>query len=499
MRTKILLIGMSALFTAAAFPPFKAGFLIYFSPLPLLFVLDKTSLRRAFLDGYIWGLIFNLAILYGVFWATIPGTFGMLAVISLLPALNCLAYRFISRRSRLLGFVSWPMIWVSWDYLRTLTELNFPWADYGYTQSYYLALIQPAEIFGIYGVSLMIHVVNILLYAGLTAGIKTGKQRIAFSMAIILPVLFMIYGWLRLPSASAEGKFRIALAQGNITRDIKWEANGDSISFDTYLQMTRQAAEQSADLVIWPETATPFYLLHQQKQLKRVQHIVDSTGVAILTGLPQYEAVGFREYIYFNAATLVKPLNDSLPVYEKIKLVPLSERIPFSGRFKKLREIRLGQADFSSGRQMTIFEIGGVKFATVICFESAFPGYCAEFCRRGAQFLVVITNDMWFGPSSVPYQHAQMSVFRAIENRVPVARCANTGVSMFVDRWGRTHDETRMYEQKLIVEAMAPETSTSIYNRIGDILPLFALAGTLLSIIAVAFLYRGKYNEIHEP
>jgi len=256
--------------------------------------------------------------------------------------------------------------------------------------------------------------------------------------------------------------------------------------------MTRQADSAGVDLVIWPETATPVYLLHEPRLLRQLRDLVDSTQMSLLTGTPQYITVGFREYVYFNAAALISPGTDSLPVYEKIKLVPMSERIPFSGRYKKLREIRLGQADFSSGRKMTVFEADSTRFSVVICFESAFPDYCAEFIRKGAQFLVVITNDMWFGPSTLPYQHARMSVFRAIENRVPVARCANTGVSMFVDRWGHVFSETGMFKKELVIGAINPGSSETIYNRFPDIVPEIALVSLGL-VLAVALFRRGKY------
>jgi apolipoprotein N-acyltransferase len=497
-KTQIYLISISALLTALAFPPYKIGFLIFLSPLLLLLVLERARPAQAFLNGYIWGLIFNLAVLYGVFWATIPGTFGMLAIISLLPAINCLVYSFVSKRSSVLGYVVWALSWVSWDFLRTLTELNFPWADYGYTLSYYLPMIQAAEIFGVYGISLMIHLANVLLYTSLKSRFKPVARLISLVAALLLPVLFLVYGWIRLPAAADEGDLKIALIQGNITRDIKWQEGGEEYSFDIYMDMTRSVDSSNADLIIWPETATPFYLLHEPMRLRQVKNIVDSLNIPILTGTPLYDRVGFREYIFFNGAVLITPGTDSIPVYEKIKLVPMSERIPFSGRFKKLREIRLGQADFSSGRWMTVFSVDSTAFATLICFESVFPDLCADFCRKGAQFLVVITNDMWFGPSSLPYQHARMSVFRAIENRVPLVRCANTGVSMFVDRWGRTYDETGMFERRMAVGSIKPEKSNSIYNRYGDILPVLCIAGTLLSIIAVAFSRRKGYNGGYE-
>jgi len=493
IKKKVLLAAISALLTVFAFPPYKTGFFIYLSPLLLLYALDDISSKTSFVIGYIWGLVFNLGILYGVFWATIPGTFGILAIMSLLPAIICAIYKFVSARSKVLSYIMWPLLWVAWDYLRTLTQLNFPWADYGYTHSYYLAMIQIAEIFGVYGISLMIHIVNILLFISFKSDVIVVRRRIAFIVAVLLPCAFLVYGLFRLPGEAEDGTLKVAIAQGNVTRDIKWKKGGVEYSLNLFSQMTRQAAGKGADLVIWPETAIPFYLLHEPNKLNRVKKLVDSADVRLLTGTPEYYKVGKNEYIYFNAAVMISPAEDSIPVYEKIKLVPFSERIPFSERFKKLRDIHLGQADFSPGRYMTIFSFDDIKYATVICFESVFPGYCAEFCRKGAQFLVVITNDMWFGPSSLPYQHAQMSIYRAIENRLPLVRCANTGISMFVDRWGRVYNRTKMFERKLIMGTIIPEQSTSIYNRVGDFLPICCIFGSILVIAVVVFM-KGRYD-----
>ncbi len=422
----------------------------------------------------------------------------MLAAVSLIFATIALAYKFVSNKSKILGYIIWPMLWVGWDYLRTLTELNFPWTDFGYTQAYYLPLIQVADIFGVFGISMMIYTVNVLLYITIKSEFRNKTRLASLVIAMLLPVIFTIYGLIRLPEQSPEGSLDIALVQGNIDRETKWKSGGRAISFATYLNMTREAIEHDVDLVIWPETAMPYYLLHKQRHLKRVKDIVDSSNVSILTGIPHYVSLNRGEYIYFNAAALVSPGVDTIPHYEKVKLVPGSERIPFSGRFKVLKEIRLGNADFSSGRYRTIFELNDIKFAVAICFESAFPDYCAEFCREGAEFLVVITNDMWFGPSGMPYSHAMMSAFRAIENRVPIARCANTGVSMFFDKYGRVSGETSTHERLNSYGSIAPEKSKSLYNRWGDFVPRGCVFGSLMMIIVVAFLKRGKYNEEHE-
>lgn len=460
-----------------------------------MYALRETKGKQAFGLGYIWGLFYNLALLYGVFWATVPGTIGMLAVIAILPAFNAWLFSKVSSKNRIVGMAIWPALWVGWEYLRTLTELNFPWGDLGYTQVYYLPLIQPAELFGVYGVSLMVYTVNVILYAAVFLTRPRRRLKIGLIMsAVALPLLFYLYGLFRLPAEESPGGYRVAIAQGNIGPDVKWEKEGVEFSYSTYLELTKQAADSGAQLVIWPETAMPFYLLHDADKLFSLRRLLSFLKVDLLTGVPQYEKAGENEYIYFNSAALLSPSIDTVQLYSKIKLVPVSERIPFSGRFKKLKDIHLGQADFSSGREMVVFQNRDYEFATVICFESAFPGYCAEFCRRGANFLIVITNDMWFGPSSLPYQHAQMSVFRAVENRVPVLRCANTGVSMIIDSYGRIQAETGTFEKELICGTIAPVKSTSFYNRHGDWLPGLCLlfSGTMLGI---AILRKDGYNE----
>jgi apolipoprotein N-acyltransferase len=245
-------------------------------------------------------------------------------------------------------------------------------------------------------------------------------------------------------------------------------------------------------LLIWPETALPTYLLQEDRHRAMVQSFIDSLKIPVLTGIPYLEEIKKGEYVYFNSATLIKPMNNEYPIYSKIHLVPMSERIPFSERYKILKDIHLGQADFSSGREMTIFDLDGIKFATLICFESAFPGYCRQFSKMGAQFLVVITNDMWFGRTSLYEQHAMMSVFRAIENRIPVARAGNTGISLAVDKYGHILMKSGTFTMEFLSTAIYPEDSKSVYGEVGDIIPEALSVVSLISIV-IAFLTKKKY------
>jgi len=240
---------------------------------------------------------------------------------------------------------------------------------------------------------------------------------------------------------------------------------------------------EGAEIVIWPETAIPTYLVQEPPSMAYMRRIVSDLKIPVLTGTVFYETARPREYIYFNSAILLEPNNNGYQLYSKMHLVPVSEKIPFSERYKILRDIHLGQADFSSGRQQTVFNLDSLKFGTLICFESAFPGFANNYARMGADFLVIITNDMWFGRTSLFEQHAMMASFRAIENRIPVVRAGNTGISLAFDKRGYLLAKSSVFEKEYIMAKIHPERSMSAYNTVGDIIPQ---AATLISLIALA-------------
>jgi len=385
-----------------------------------------------------------------------------------------------------------------WNWLLTKSDLNYPWTDIGYALSYQTEMIQAAEIGGVYLISLFILAVNVIIYAAISPKFNpSGKARKnLIYLAALLVISLQVYGWARIPADENEprnGKLRVGLLQGDMTRDVKWDPSYLYENFERYFGLSRKAAAEKAQLIIWPETAIPEYVLQKKTYLDMVRSLIDSLDVPVLTGLHYYETVGRDEYVFFNSATLLKPGMDKYQVYFKNHLVPVSEKIPFRERFKILREIRLGQADWSNGQEQTIFELDGYRFATVICFESVFPDYCRRFAQKGAQFLVVITNDMWFGKTSLLEQHAMMSVFRAIENRIPVARAANTGISMSVDKWGRIGEKSNIFDIEYLMAEIFPENSRSIYGKIGDVIPRAALILSVISMAIALFLKR-RYN-----
>ena len=491
-----LVIG-SAVLTFLSYPPFHFGPLIFIALVPLLYAIEDLSPISAFKWGYFWGLIYYLGLVYYIAWVTIPGMIGTVTIMALLPASAFWIYIRLLDKNKSLAIVFIPAYFLAWQWLLTMSEFNYPWTDFGYSLAYMLPLIQAADIGGVYLISLFVMAVNLLVYVSISPNFdysQRGRSYLRLS-AVILIAAFFIYGEVRLSHAErvpkAEG-LTVALLQANMTRDIKWSPAYLEMNFDRYFALSREVAPQNAQFIIWPETAIPAYLCQDPQNFARVRNLVDSLGIPLLTGVPYYDTRAPNDYIYFNSAILLKPRVPGYTTYSKMHLVPMSERIPYVDNLPFLRSLNLGWGDFTPGKQMTIFNLDGCHFGTLICFESVFPGFARKFACLGAQFLVVITNDMWFGRTSLFEQHAMMSVFRAIENRIPVVRAANTGISLAVDKWGHILNRSDIFKEEYLVAKIYPEKSQSAYNKIGDVVPQCGLIIALLSIV-VAFWRPRRY------
>jgi len=214
-----------------------------------------------------------------------------------------------------------------------------------------------------------------------------------------------------------------------------------------------------------------------------------------LTGSPDYAHLGGEEYQYFNSAFFFVPGRTEVQRYSKMRLVPFSEKIPYDEKVYLLRKINFGESDFTPGRDYTLFRHPQGKFAVLICFESIFPQLAREFHLRGADFLVNITNDGWFGKTPAPYQHAQIAIFRAIENRMSIARCANTGVSMIIDPFGRVSNKTPIFVREGVVADLSLWKQTTFYTRRGEWLSWACVAVAGLFLIVAPFRRKKERPE----
>ena len=253
--------------------------------------------------------------------------------------------------------------------------------------------------------------------------------------------------------------------------------------------MSLEAADRKPDLIIWPETAAPSYLLLEPDDLSRVAGVARTAGAPILAGCPHLVPVDAAEGAGrpLNSALLIDADGAVAALYSKMKLVPFGEAIPFETVIPFLREVDFGEADFWPGSERVVFETPKGSFAVLICYESTFPRLARRFAADGAELLVNITNDVWYGETSMPFQHASMAVMRAVENRRSLARSANSGVSMLVDPHGRVLARTGIFEEGFLVENLPVATGTTFYTRHGDVLPWGAsIAGGLMLALGLS-------------
>jgi apolipoprotein N-acyltransferase len=513
---KFLLAFVGAVLLSASFPPLKFGFLATAGFVPIFFLVDKIeNYKQLFRYTYISFFFFNLFTLYWVGgWSKEADPFLMVGCVLLIlihPILFFLPmwfYMFIKKNhGRNLHLLIFPFAYVLFEYFRSTTELAFPWLTLGNTQTYYIEKIQFIEFTGVYGLSFLILVVNILLYLSLK------KLRLKyFLLAILIYTLPNFYGAIVLKNADEKNfkKIKVGLIQPNINPWLKWEGTL-SEQINLYLGMTKEIIEKNPDveLVVYPETAiTYFFLLPPYRHhFNFFKSEIDKLNVAILTGFPDakfyddpsqappsshlIKETGQR-YDAFNSMGLFLPNSDEVQKYAKIILVPFGERLPYADTFHFLIEPLqwgVGISNWAKGKDTTIFEMRTrngelVKFSGVVCYESIYPSFIRKFVNKGAQFLAVITNDSWYGNTSGPYQHFQYSILRAIENRRSIVRCANGGISGFIDPYGRVQKKTKFYEKTQIADEIKLNDDKTLYTLYGDLIVYISLL-----IVAITFLW----------
>ncbi len=496
-KKTLLYILLSALLFSLSFPPLPSGFLAYFCLVFLFFALEGKGGKESFRLGYIWGLVTNSLLLYWITWATIPGVLGAVLVLSLYTAFLFLFYSWAQKVFREKAVYLFPFLWILMEYGRSLLDIGFPWLNLSYTQTYYLPLIQYASFIGNYGVSFWILWLNVLFYLGIKNFAYPKKVLIYLSIIALLFLLPYLYGRKVLSQPEQEGKVSIAIVQGNIPQDVKWDYEMLDYNFETFVELTREIPEK-VDLILWPETAAPCYIKSEPKYFSLVKSLADSLQTPVLLGTNDYRMTGEGKYLYFNSVFCFNPEGDWPPgqvnpvVYNKIHLVPFSEWVPYSKLLGWLYKIKFGLSDYTPGKDYVIFENPKGRFATLICFEAVFPDLVRKFVLKGADFLVNVTNDGWFGKTSGPYQHARINVFRAVENRRSIARCANTGVSMFVDPYGRITRKTKIYVQDTLTGEISRRNELTFYTRYGD---FFAKGISLVSIMVLAYTISRKVRR----
>lgn len=505
----------------AAFPPVPSGVTALIGFLPLFFLLSGIdSYGRLFRYSYVTFFIFSLITTYwtGGFahlkdWYMASAGLLLLIAHPLFFLIPIFIWQFIRNQ---FGFrVSvwfFPFIWTGFEYLHGIGELGFPWLALGNTQTYDIPVIQIASITGVYGLTFWITWINVLIFV-LLAKTVIGEWKLfgrkGVSLALLILLVYAapkIYGNFVLQSGPAENPVSVSVVQPDIDTFEKWTVD-PTIPLERLLELTRLVKPENPDLVLWPETAVPFYLLRPQNlfYLNRVRSLADDLKTRILTGVPDvvyYEkgspapksskvSLSGQRYDSFNSSVLITPGDSSVQKYAKMILVPFAERVPFSEElsFLNLMEWNFGLGGWGHGIDTTIFEMrlsDGrlVKFSNLICYESVCPDFVRIFVDKGAEFLTVITNDSWWGNSSGAYQHKQFAALRAVENRRWVVQCANGGISCFIDPSGNIVQQSSMYEKSVLHQKIEPRSDKTVYTRFGDWLAEMCLVISLFFVTA---------------
>ncbi len=501
-----LLVIASGLLTTAAFPDFGLHFAAWVALVPLLVAVNGLSGFNRFRIGFLTGLVHYVTLVYwaaytmntygGLPWAvSIPAMLLLAAYLSLYTGVFAFLCGLLPRKP--LGFIFvMPCLWVFLEYARSFLLSGFPWELLGYSQYPHLRLIQISDITGVYGLSFLISGVNgacfmlvlgifnktwgptpvsrtpalasMAIWAGLLAGVfYYGDRR-----------LYQIDGWVE-----KSDRTSIAVVQGNIDQSIKWDPRFQESTTRKYIELSHGIGSQNPELIVWPETAAPFYFTYDKSLTQLVQSGIAKAGCDFLIGSPSFTFIN-RNLKYYNSAFLIGTDGNVAGKYDKAHLVPFGEYVPLKKWLPFIGKIVEHIGDFEPGEKGAVLDWKGRRLGVLICFEIIFPELSRASAKNGAEVLINITNDAWYGRTSAPHQHFSMAVFRAVENRRSLVRSANTGISAFVEPSGRIFGTTGLYEDATRIHSLPVLKIQSVYTRFGNLFSLLCGAAATISFIA---------------
>ncbi|MBI1870418.1 MAG: apolipoprotein N-acyltransferase [Chlamydiae bacterium] len=393
-------------------------------------------------------------------------------------------------------------LWSFLEYLRTLGSLGFPWFFLGYSQSQHLPLIQMVSWGGESSLSFLIFFINRSLYEILfPKNLSISKKIVLGFICIILVAGNYFYGMWRLAKAhSLESKgpvLKVTVVQGNIPQSEKWDIKEERSNFRRYTNLTLRAARSHPDLIVWPETALPGNLKTERHLQRKMSKLAHQVGAYLLVGGEDDRL--YPQRVVTNTAFLLNSDGQIVGQYDKIHLVPCGEYVPLRKWIPWVANMTLGEIDFSGGQNFKVFEINGIHFSSVICFEDIFPGHVRKFILKGAELMINLTNDAWFGISRSAEEHLNLARFSSVANGVGLVRATNTGVSAFISPYGEILGKVQNKEgDTLEIEGfksqeMRVERVKTLYAQYGDFFAwIYSLMVALFLVISKIKIQKSK-------
>jgi apolipoprotein N-acyltransferase len=393
------------------------------------------------------------------------------------------------------AWLGYAVMWAGLEVARTRGQMSFPWNNIGYTLGGHVKLIQVSSLVGIFGLSFIILVANLVVFQAI--------YRRKFGKLAVIPLICLVlfgFGLFTLeegPVPPTVTRADVCLVQPSIKQTRKW----DEKYFHSVMRKTFSVIDThditNSDLVLMAETAVPAFLHRRPGIKKEIRRLAVGGNTDIVTGSLDFTTNDHpgRPFAYFNSAFLFsRDTARPLKQYSKLNLVPFSERLPFDDIFPVLNYVNLGEGDFCAGKELMFW---GKKFiySPSICYEVVYPRFVRSVRKGGAELLVNITNDGWFGNSTAPYQHANICRFRAIESGIPIARCANSGISLFYDYKGRTIAKTELFSETVLRKKFPLLTRNTAYQSIGGAVEegffwLWVLGNAVIIIVVIRRRYR---------
>jgi apolipoprotein N-acyltransferase len=509
---------LSGALLALSFPGPDLWALAFVALVPLLHALRVSAWPRALAPGYACGAVFFAGLLYwiprvlvrhgGVPWAAALAVFGLLVFylatyVAVFAAVTAAAVR----RFGPLALAAAPVTWVGLELVRARALTGFPWGLLGYSQYLDPPLWQAAAVGGIYAVSLLVAAANAGTVLLLLRPSPPGAPA-AGAALLLIPALAAAGGHAVLRSAGegrgAGGALIASAIQGNVPQEMKWRPGEEAGIVRELIGLTRRAAAEGARLVVWPESASPIAFRRpvlraggpgaavavepHAEHVALVGGAARDLGIALIAGSVDYRA-GAGGLEVLNSAVSLGPDGALGPSYDKVHLVPFGEYVPLRRLLFFVEPLAHGAiAGFTPGTRLEPLPTPAGPAATFICYEAIFPELVRRLAARGAVLLVNITNDAWYGRTSMPQQHLAMAAARAVETGRYLVRAANTGISAIVDPHGRIVARSRLDERAVVSAAVEPRRGLTPYARAGDLL---AWGCAILAALQIAALGAG--------
>lgn len=505
----------------ACLPPVNHETHALLAPMPLLSVVVLVPLlgfslaasrRQAVVHSFLFGVSASASQYYwivfdtaeGVWLLIIAGVIGICLLFGTYYLLMAMVFRGLRRVLPRAVLWVFPAVWVLGEYARTLGDISFPWMLVGYAWTPVLPLAQLAAHGGVYLLSFVIVAGNTVVWQVLSelreGDVSLRMRRVLAGYAAALVVIAVVGGVRLARNTGGSGlSARFCILQPNLDHLHRDDNSLDS-AFARAEELVYAAAVDSPDCMVLPESALLTYLVRRPSRARRVAAWRDSTRIPLILGSLHWnrgERGSIYKYKVYNTAFLVEPVSQAFVPYFKMKLVPFSEQLPFEGVFPMLSRVNLGEADFHRGTEPVVFSVGThIRAAPLICYEVIYPSFVRRRSVDSVNVLVNITNDSWFGHSPGPYHHAQMARLRSIENGISMVRCANGGISLFVDPWGRVSGRTRMFARAITCTEVGLGRTGTLYRVLGDWVVLMCALVTAVALSVVVIRNRRVHGSV---